>query len=56
MRCLGTIIGSLVKSLFPNLVGDAMIEIGMKKFIFLICPRQVMNHKPLRKQNGEQDF
>ncbi len=55
VRCLGTIIGLAGKSRRLDL-GDAMIEVGTKRFFCLICPHQLMCHKPLRKWNCEEDF
>jgi hypothetical protein len=37
VRCLGTIIGSRVKLLRPNL-GDTMVEVGTKQIFFTSAP------------------
>ncbi len=53
--CLGTIIGSPVRLLHPNL-GNAMIEVGTKQFFIKICPRQVICHMLLLTWSGNPKF
>jgi hypothetical protein len=55
VRCLGTIIGSPVKSLHPN-IGDAMIKVGMKQFFFLDQPPLSSESQGIKKMEWQARF